>query len=82
MVICNKNNVIAFVELKYTPRTKSNPNHDMDKFFKIQDENTAGEKLIVENLRYLGPAKATTYSVANDVVFCWAAVCKGWKVNF
>jgi hypothetical protein len=76
LLICNTNEIIGAVELKYTPRAQPDTNKDSDT---LQSINFAAEisSVSVNNERYRGKAESKIYPIAKDVVLCWAAVHTG-----
>ena len=82
VVICNRRQIIAVVELKYQPRVpavRGDYQKDLDTLCWIQ-ESTEG--VTISNDRYLGPAgRPRTYSVAKDALFCWAGVYPGSRFD-
>jgi hypothetical protein len=71
LMICNSRSVIGVVEFKYLPKARPSPRKDIDTLKRLC--NTAGE-VTISNERYRGPSKPRRYTVAQNAVFCWAAV--------
>ena len=73
IVICNRDKVVAVVELKYGPRGTPSPEKDFNTLLRI---SRVQSKVSVVNERYRGPTKPKQYGIAANAVLCWAAVSK------
>jgi hypothetical protein len=74
IVICNANEVICVVELKYAPRGKAATDKDMQSIGAIAADQTI--EILVE--RYLGPRlPSKRYRISSTTLFAWAGVHKG-----
>jgi hypothetical protein len=74
IVICNANEVICVVELKYAPRGKAATAKDMQSIGAIAADQTI--EISVE--RYLGPhLPKKRYRISSTTLFAWAGVHKG-----
>ena len=73
IVICNRDRVVAVVELKCRPRGMPSPAKD---FTTLVSLSKAGQRVNISNERYHGPAKSRSYEIAADAVLCWAVICK------
>jgi hypothetical protein len=74
IVICNANEVICVVELKYAPRGKAATEKDMQSIGAIAVDQTI--EISVE--RYLGPRiPSKPYRISSTTLFAWAGVHKG-----
>lgn len=71
LIVCNTRSVIGVVEFKYLPRAKPSFAKDLNTLKRLR--NTAG-KITISNERYRGSSKPRSYTMAEDAVFCWAAV--------
>ncbi len=82
VVICNRRQIIAVVELKYQPRVpavRGEYQKDLDTLCWIQERT---EGVAISNDRYLGPSgQLRTYSVAKDALFCWAGVYRASRFD-
>lgn len=81
LLICNNNQIIGVVELKYAPRGEGNEIYEKDlKTLLILSENR--QHFQIANERYLGPLKSVkSYSLAKDAVLCWAGVYSGPRLS-
>ncbi len=73
LVICNRDQVVAVVELKYSPRGKPSPEKDFNTLVRV---SRVLSQVSVTNERYRGPTKPRQYGIAANAVLCWAAVSK------
>ncbi len=74
IVICNSNEVICVVELKYAPRGKAATEKDMRSIGAIAADQT----IEISLERYLGPpVPSRTYKISSTTLFAWAGVHKG-----
>jgi hypothetical protein len=71
LVICNSRQVIGIIELKYAPRSLPTYDKDLETLSLIK---ASSETLKISNERFRGPAQARPFSVAENLVLCWAAV--------
>lgn len=80
IIICNRNEIIAAVEIKYTPKGKPNYQGDIENLSYLAD-NCGDKEFSIVNERYLGPQKDKSYSFSKDVVFAWAGIYKAGDAN-
>ncbi|MFM0009158.1 hypothetical protein [Paraburkholderia sediminicola] len=74
IVICNANEVICVVELKYAPRGKAATEKDMRRIGAI----AADQSIEISVERYLGPRiPSKPYRISSTTLFAWAGVHKG-----
>jgi hypothetical protein len=72
IVICNTNQAIAVIEIKYQPRIPPTYDKDIDSLRMIAANR---RKLFVSNTRFRGPASdPKEYGFAEPVLFVWAGV--------
>lgn len=71
LVICNANQVIGVIELKYAPRGLPEYEKDIETLCKVKE---ASKDLKLTNERFRGSARQLDFTVAEDLVLCWAAV--------
>ena len=77
IVVCNSRAIIGVVELKYLPRTTAKVDKDMDTLRWIAVQS---RRIRLSNWRYSGVrGDAKEYSLANDVLLCWAEVHRGFR---
>jgi hypothetical protein len=79
VVICNRDQVIGVVELKYAPRNRPLPgtiNKDLGTLVYFGGKNLQ-EDVTITNDRFCGKASVKKYTIASDAVLCWAGVYKG-----
>ena len=75
VVICSSNQIIGIVELKYTPKGKPKISKDLATLSWAYSEQSG---ILLANNRFLGvPYDETQYTLASDVVLCWAGVHRG-----
>ena len=72
IAICNAEEVVAFLEIKYLPRAKPKWQKDLKTFEWI---NRHKDQLKVQNVRYRGVVKDDRlYKISEGVLFVWAGV--------
>ena len=71
LVICNSREVIAVIELKYTPRGLPKAEKDFDTLRWIAD---ASGDAIIANERFHDQEAVRPYAIAKDAVLCWAGL--------
>ena len=70
VVICNSQEIIGVIELKYLPRTQPKYEKDLNTLKYVASK---GRRLTITNNRFLGKTYGKkTYDVASDAVLCWA----------
>lgn len=79
IVICNSNQIIGVVELKYLPRGLLNFEKHVKKDIEtLEWIAKRQEKIKISNDRFLGPSNSTgPYSLAENAVLCWGGVYRG-----
>jgi hypothetical protein len=76
IVICNSDQVIGIIDLKYTPRSKPSWKKDLATFEWIG--KNFGE-LTVSNKKNLGKGEEDCeYTLADDLVYVWAGIHQPW----
>ncbi len=75
IVVCNKDKIIAVIELKYQPKSKPTYQDDIKNLELLKKDVEQNKLLNISNSRYRGPATdSTTYSFAEDTLFVWAGI--------
>lgn len=78
LVICNTREVIAVIELKYTPRSLPQTEKDFETLQWIAEAN--GDAVIA-NERFHDQVAVKPYAIAPDSVLCWAALISDRPFN-
>jgi hypothetical protein len=72
IVVCNTKEVIAVIELKYSPRAQPKFQKDIESLCSIARNR---EQIIISNERFLGIEKdGNKYALSNNVLLVWAGV--------
>lgn len=75
VVICSTRKIIGIVELKYAPKGKPKVSKDLNTF---KWAHSKQKGILLANNRFLGvPYDETQYTLASDVVLCWAGIHNG-----
>lgn len=75
VVVCNTQQVIAIIELKFTPRTRPRFEKDIANMALLARHRQA---LSISNQRYRGvPSDEREYSLSEKVLFVWAGIHAG-----
>lgn len=74
LIICNSQRIIGIVELKYAPRAVPDYTKDLETFALLASH---ANSITLANERFRGEGASKTYLLADDAVFCWAAVYAG-----
>lgn len=78
VVICNRDRIVAVVELKFAPRGRPSADKDIATLMKF---HRASGKTRLLNERYLGPTTTKEYPVASDAILGWAAIYRGPAID-
>ncbi|WP_108371315.1 hypothetical protein [Limnohabitans sp. T6-5] len=78
VVICNSQEIICIVELKYAPRGRPSIGKDLETL-----SFSTSEPFEIKNERYHGPSREDLkkYTVADDAIICWAGIYTGERIN-
>ena len=72
IVVCNTKEVIAVIELKYSPRAKPKFQKDIESLCSIARNR---EQIIISNERFRGIEKdGKKYALSNNILFVWAGI--------
>ena len=75
IVVCNRDVIIAIVELKYAPRGGAHYNKDLDTLATIARARKEKKGIELANERYLGKVKEPKkYPLSPEILFVWAGV--------
>jgi hypothetical protein len=78
LVVCNTREVIAVIELKYTPRALPRTAKDFETLRWVSE---ADGEAIIANERFHDQQAVKPYAIAKDSVLCWAALISNRPFN-